>query len=275
MIDKNYIRQINQFPLLTAQQEVELAERILEGDELARQQLINSNLRLVISIAKHYIGKSSMSFEDLVQEGNLGLIKAANRYDPTRGTRFSTCASWFIKHEIARAIEDKARIIRTPVYMLEKLNKLKTQERELEIQLQRSPTIAELADNIGVDEATIQKWYDYLQEPVSADIKINEEDDSPTVGEMVPDTTDTPEEYMLDIDNKETLDRILKTLDTRERDIIRVRYGLDDGEYHTLEETGKIVKITKERVRQIEASAFRKLRQPYRAKLLKSTIDTF
>lgn len=272
MIDKNYIHQINQFPLLTAEQEVELAERIAEGDESARQQLINSNLRLVLSIAKHYIGKSAMSFDDLVQEGNLGLIKAATRYDYTRGTRFSTCASWFIKHEIARAIEDKAKTIRTPVYMIEKLNKFKTEERKMLVELQREPTEGEMADRMGVDINTIRQWYSYIQEPISADTRIGEEDDAPTIGEMVEDDSDSPESHILNIDNKETLDKVLQTLDPRERDVIRVRYGLEDGEYHTLEDTGKIVKLTKERVRQIEATAFRKLRQPFRARVLREAI---
>ena len=272
MIDKNYLQAINQFPLLTAEQEVELANRIADGDEGARQQLINSNLRLVVSIAKHYIGKSSMGFEDLVQEGNLGLIKAVHRYDTSRGTRFSTCASWFIKHEIARAIEDKARVIRHPVYMTEKLNKLKTRERELVIKLQREPTEFELAKELGVDVATIKQWREYLIEPISADLRIGEEDDAPTVGEMVEDCGENPESYALDIDNKETINKILDTLEEREAEVIRFRYGLNGQEFHTLDETGDHMKLTKERIRQIEASAMRKLRQPLRARLLREAI---
>ena len=269
MIDKEYLHRINQFPLLTAEQEVELAERIKAGDEDARQTLTNSNLRLVVSIAKHYINKSSMPFEDLVQEGNLGLLKAVNRYEPDRGTRFSTCASWYIKHEIARAIEDKAKIVRQPVYMIEKLNKLKSRERELLVALQREPTEEELAVEMGVDTDTIRTWHSYLTEPISADTRIGEEDDAPTVGEMVPDSGDSPEEHILDIDKKETLDKVLCTLEPRERELIRLRYGLDDGEYRTLDETGRAMKITKERVRQIEATAFRKLRQPLRQKMIR------
>lgn len=273
MISKEYLRQITKFPLLTREEEVELGNRIIAGDTQAQQTLINSNLRLVVSIAKHYMNKSSMSFEDLVQEGNIGLIKAAGKFDPTRGTRFSTCASWYIKHEIARAIEDKARTIRKPVYMIEKLNKLQTLERNLLIELQREPTDEELAQRLDVDVDTIILWRSYIVEPVSADTRIGEETDAPTIAEMVPDENgDDPVEHILTIDNKETISRILDTLEDKEKEVIKYRYGLDDGQFRTLDETGAYMKLTKERIRQIEATAMRKLRQPIRARMLKEVL---
>ncbi len=266
-----YLKEIGKVNLLSAQEEVALAQRIADGDEEARQELTNANLRLVVSIAKRYVGKG-MAFLDLIQEGNLGLLKAVEKFDYTKGYKFSTYATWWIRQAITRAIADQARTIRIPVHMVETINKIMRTSRVLVQELGRDPTTAEIAAKLGMTEEKVTEILKIAQDPVSLETPIGEEDDS-HLGDFIPDEdAQAPEDmasYML---LREQLLEVLDTLTERESRVLKLRFGLEDGRPHTLEEVGDIFKVTRERIRQIEAKALRKLRHPTRSKKLKDYI---
>ena len=267
-----YLKEIRQFPLLTAEEERELIDRIGHGDMSARDRLVESNLRLVVSIAKKY-QNNGLTLMDLIQEANIGLLIAVEKFEPERGYRFSTYASWWIKQTISRALDNKSKMIRLPAYVVEGVNKMKNVERALTITLGREPTLEEVAKEMGLDEAKVKKLRDSSKEISSLDVAVGDDDEA-TMGELIADTSSlTPEESMENQTKAEVLDTILGTLEGREGDVIKYRYGLMDGEPRTLEEVGQIFGLTKERIRQIEAKALRKLRNPFRAKLLRETFD--
>lgn len=267
-----YLKEIRQFPLLTVEEERELIDRIGRGDMLARDKLVESNLRLVVSIAKKY-QNNGLTLMDLIQEANIGLLIAVEKFEPERGYRFSTYASWWIKQTISRALDNKSKMIRLPAYVVEGVNKMKNVERVLTIALGREPTLEEVAKELGLDEAKVKKLRDSSKEISSLDVAVGDDDEA-TMGELIADTSSlTPEESMENQTKTEILDTILGTLEGREGDVIKYRYGLMDGEPRTLEEVGQIFGLTKERIRQIEAKALRKLRNPFRAKLLRETFD--
>ena len=267
-----YLKEIRQFPLLTVEEERELIDRIGRGDMSARDRLVESNLRLVVSIAKKY-QNNGLTLMDLIQEANIGLLIAVEKFEPERGYRFSTYASWWIKQTISRALDNKSKLIRLPAYVVEGVNKMKNVERALTITLGREPTLEEVAKEMGLDEAKVKKLRDSSKEISSLDVAVGDDDEA-TMGELIADTSSlTPEESMENRTKTEVLDTILGTLEDREGDVIKYRYGLMDGEPRTLEEVGQIFGLTKERIRQIEAKALRKLRNPFRAKLLRETFD--
>lgn len=269
---KLYLNEIRQFPLLSEEEEKELIERIQLGDKTAKDALINSNLRLAVSIAKKYINHN-MPLLDIIQEANLGLIKAVEKFDPTRGFKFSTCASWYIKQTVMRAIDNKSKTIRLPAYIMEKIHKMNSVEKELIITLGREPTEMELAEQMGVEPSQILDWREYNIDLSSLDAAVGEEEDT-TIGDLIADKNcDDPEENVMNQAKTEAMNLVLNTLDDREKDIITLRYGLNNGEPKTLEEIGKIYNLTKERIRQIEAKALRKLRNPLRANILKETFS--
>ncbi len=263
-----YLKEIGRINLLTSDEEFEYAKRAVDGDEEAKKALAESNLRLVVSIAKRYVGRG-MLFLDLIQEGNIGLMKAVDKFDPTKGYKFSTYATWWIRQAITRAIADQARTIRVPVHMVETINKLARIQRQLTQELNREPTDEEIAKKLGITIEKVREVYKISQDPVSLETPIGEEDDS-HLGDFIKDErTMGPEEFTTQEMLKEELDGVLLTLTEREEKVLRLRFGLDDGQCRTLEEVGQIFGVTRERIRQIEAKALRKLRHPSRSRKLK------
>ena len=263
-----YLREIGRIPLLTFDEELDLAKRILEDDEEAKQKLAESNLRLVVSIAKKYVGRG-MLFLDLIQEGNMGLIKAVEKFDYTKGFKFSTYATWWIRQAITRAIADQARTIRIPVHMVETINKLIRTSRHLLQQLGREPTPEEIAAEMEIPVEKVMEIQKIAQDPVSLETPIGEEDDS-HLGDFIPDDeSPAPQDSAAYTLLKEQLEEVMETLTPREAKVLKLRFGLEDGKARTLEEVGREFKVTRERIRQIEAKALRKLRHPSRSKRLK------
>ena len=267
-----YLKEIGKVPLLTAEEEIEIGKRLETGDEEAKKKLSEANLRLVVSIAKRYVGRG-MLFLDLIQEGNLGLIKAVEKFDYRKGFKFSTYATWWIRQAITRAIADQARTIRIPVHMVETINKLIRVSRQLLQQYGREPTPEEIAKEMGISESKVREIIKIAQEPVSLETPIGEEEDS-HLGDFIPDDdAPAPAEAASFALMKEQLLDVLDTLTPREEKVLRLRFGLDDGRQRTLEEVGKEFNVTRERIRQIEAKALRKLRHPSRSKKLKDYLD--
>lgn len=265
---KIYMREMGQFSMLSADEEVKLAHRIAEGDQSAKNELVEANLRLVVSLARHYQG-CGLSYQDLIQEGNIGLIKAAEKFDVSKGFRFSTYASWWIKQALSRAIADQSRTIRIPVHMTENINKFKKTERELLSQLNREPKIKEIADAMGIFEKQAKEIQSYIVEPTSLDIQVGDDDDT-TIGSFIEDTHFVnPESAYIKESNGDVVNAVLDTLSDREANILRLRFGIGGKKAMTLEEVGKEYGLTRERIRQIEAKALRKLRHPSRANILK------
>ena len=263
-----YLKEIGRINLLTTDEEFEYARLAEQGDEYAKKMLAESNLRLVVSIAKRYVGRG-MLFLDLIQEGNIGIMKAVEKYDPDKGFKFSTYATWWIRQAITRAIADQARTIRVPVHMVETINKLARAQRQLTQELNREPTEEELAKKLNITVEKVREVYKISQDPVSLETPIGEEDDS-HLGDFIKDErTMSPEEYATVEMLKEELTNVLLTLTDREEKVLRLRFGLDDGQCRTLEEVGQIFGVTRERIRQIEAKALRKLRHPSRSRKLK------
>ena len=263
-----YLKEIGTVPLLTANEELELAKRKQDGDEYAKQRLIEANLRLVVSIAKRYTGRG-MSFLDLVQEGNLGLIKGVEKFDYTKGFKLSTYATWWIRQSVTRALADQARTIRVPVHMVETINKMSKMQRKLTLELGYEPSVTELANELGMTEEKVMEIMQIAREPASLETPIGEEDDS-NLGDFVADANVlTPEGNVESVMLREHIDTLLGDLKERERQVIVLRFGLEDGHPRTLEEVGKEFKVTRERIRQIEAKALRKLRNPVRSKRIR------
>ena len=267
-----YLKEIGKVPLLTADEEIELAKRIEAGDEDAKKQLAEANLRLVVSIAKRYVGRG-MQFLDLIQEGNLGLIKAVEKFDYRKGYKFSTYATWWIRQAITRAIADQARTIRIPVHMVENINKLVRVQRQLLQELGREPTAEEIAEEMKIPVERVREILKISQEPVSLETPIGEEEDS-HLGDFIQDENGpVPFDETVDSLLKEQIDEALSTLTDREQKVLRLRFGLDDGRARTLEEVGQVFNVTRERIRQIEAKALRKLRHPSRGKKLRDYMN--
>ena len=265
---KMYLKDIGKAPLLSPEEEVELAKRVLQGDEYAQAKLPESNLRLVVSIAKRYVGRSGMQFLDLIQEGNIGLIKAVEKFDYTKGFRFSTYATWWIRQSITRAMADQARTIRIPVHMVETIHKLTRATRQLIQKLGRDPTTEEIAEAMGISAEKVSEIQKIAQDPISLESPVGEEDDSKIADFIEDETIKSPVEVASQNLLREQLLSIIETLTPREQKVIRLRYGLDDSHPRTLEEVGREFNVTRERIRQIEAKALRKLRHPSRAKKL-------
>ena len=267
-----YLREIGRIPLLNYEEELDLAKRILEGDEEAKQKLAESNLRLVVSIAKKYVGRG-MLFLDLIQEGNMGLIKAVDKFDYTKGFKFSTYATWWIRQAITRAIADQARTIRIPVHMVETINKLIRTSRHLLQQFGREPTPDEITKEMKMPGEKVMKIQKIAQDPVSLETPIGEEDDS-HLGDFIPDDdSPAPQDSAAYTLLKEQLEEVMNTLTPREAKVLKLRFGLEDGKARTLEEVGKEFQVTRERIRQIEAKALRKLRHPSRSKKLRDYMN--
>ena len=263
-----YLKEIGKIALLTSEQEFEYSVRAANGDEDAKRILAESNLRLVVSIAKRYVGRGLL-FLDLIQEGNIGLMKAVEKFDYDKGFKFSTYATWWIRQAITRALADQARTIRVPVHMVETINKMARIQRQMTLELNREPSEEEIAKKMGITVEKVREVMKISQDPVSLETPIGEEDDS-HLGDFVPDESNmSPEEYATNEILKEEIQSVLETLQEREKEVLELRFGLKDGTCHTLEEVGKKFNVTRERIRQIEAKALRKLRHPSRAKKLK------
>ena len=263
-----YLKEIGTVPLLSADEELRLAKRKAEGDESAKERLIEANLRLVVSIAKRYTGRG-MSFLDLVQEGNLGLIKGVEKFDYTKGYKLSTYATWWIRQSVTRALADQARTIRVPVHMVETINKMSKMQRKLTLELGYEPSVTELAEALEMSEDKVMEIMQIAREPASLETPIGEEDDS-NLGDFVADSNAvTPEGNVESVMLREHIDALLGDLKERERQVIVLRFGLEDGHPRTLEEVGKAFNVTRERIRQIEAKALRKLRNPVRSKRIR------
>ena len=271
-----YLKEIGKYPLLTTEEEIALAKQIAEGtpeeQAAAKKKLSEANLRLVVSIAKRYVGRG-MQFLDLIQEGNLGLIKAAEKFDYTKGYKFSTYATWWVRQAITRAIADQARTIRIPVHMVETINKLIRVNRQLAQELGRDPTPAEIAKEMGISESKVREIIKIAQEPVSLESPIGEEEDSHLGDFLEDDKTPPPSQIVAESMMKQTLSDVLHMLTPREEQVIRMRYGLDDGQQRTLEEVGKAFNVTRERIRQIEVKALRKIKRPNMSKNLVDYMD--
>lgn len=267
-----YLKEIGRISLLSSEEELELSVRIVNGDESAKNILAESNLRLVVSIAKRYVGRGLL-FLDLIQEGNIGLMKAVEKFDYGKGFKFSTYATWWIRQAITRALADQARTIRVPVHMVETINKMARVQRQMTLELNREPSEEELADKMGISVDKVREVMKISQDPVSLDTPIGEEDDS-HLGDFIKDERSmSPEEYATNEILKEEIKNVLMTLQEREQEVLELRFGLVDGTSHTLEEVGKKFNVTRERIRQIEAKALRKLRHPSRAKKLKDFLS--
>ena len=267
-----YLKEIGVVPLLSNEEEKELAIAVENGDLEAKQRLAEANLRLVVSIAKRYVGRG-MQFLDLIQEGNMGLMKAVDKFDYSKGFKFSTYATWWIRQSITRAIADQARTIRIPVHMVETINKLVREQRNLLQELGQDPTPEQIAERMDMTPDKVREILKIAQEPVSLETPIGEEDDS-HLGDFIEDEViENPVDYTTRVVLREQLDEVLDTLTDREENVLRLRFGLDDGKMRTLEDVGKVFNVTRERIRQIEAKALRKLRHPSRSKQLKDFIE--
>ncbi len=270
---KMYLKDIGKVPLLSQEEEIELAKKILEGNEEAKAKLCKANLRLVVSIAKRWASTNSLSFLDLIQEGNMGLLKAVEKFDYTKGFRFSTYATWWIKQAITRAIADQSRTIRLPVHMVETINRYGRTVRQLTQKLSREPSLEEIAEAMGISESKVVEIQKSAQDPVSLETPVGEEDDSKMGDFIVDESAKSPMEVASQNLLREQLLAVIDTLTPREQQVIRERYGLMDGKAKTLEEVGKEFSVTRERIRQIEAKALRKLKHPNRSKKLVDFID--
>lgn len=270
---KMYLKDIGKVPLLSMEEEREYAQKAMQGDEYAKKMLCESNLRLVVSVAKRYVGKTSMSFLDLIQEGNLGLLKAVEKFDYTKGFKFSTYATWWIRQAITRAMADQSRTIRIPVHMVETINKYVKVTRMLMQKLGREPTIEEIADEMGLSVAKVLEIKRTSQDPISLETPMGEEDDGKMADIIEDETSKSPMESASQSLLREQLLAVIDTLTPREQEVIRQRYGLMDGKQKTLEEVGKEFSVTRERIRQIEAKALRKLKHPNRSKRLADFVE--
>lgn len=267
-----YLKEIGKISLLSLDEELALSKRVEEGDEEAKRLLAESNLRLVVSIAKRYVGRN-LSFLDLIQEGNIGLMKAVDKFDASKGYKFSTYATWWIRQAITRAIADQAKTIRVPVHMVETINKLKRIQRQMTLELNREPTDAELAKKMNTTEEKVREIFKISQDPLSLETPIGEEDDS-HLGDFLKDESSmSPEEYAINEVLKDEIEEVLCTLTPREEEVLKLRFGLKGGTCHTLEEVGNMFGVTRERIRQIEAKALRKLRHPSRSRKLKDYLS--
>lgn len=267
-----YLKEIGKISLLSLDEELALSKRVEEGDEEAKRLLAESNLRLVVSIAKRYVGRN-LSFLDLIQEGNIGLMKAVDKFDASKGYKFSTYATWWIRQAITRAIADQAKTIRVPVHMVETINKLKRIQRQMTLELNREPTEAELAKKMNTTEDKVREIFKISQDPLSLETPIGEEDDS-HLGDFLKDESSmSPEEYAINEVLKDEIEEVLCTLTPREEEVLKLRFGLKGGTCHTLEEVGNMFGVTRERIRQIEAKALRKLRHPSRSRKLKDYLS--
>ena len=267
-----YMRQLADMPLLTAEEEQELGKRIKAGDTKAKERLIEANLKLVVSIAKKYLTRTKISFLDLVQEGNVGLISAVDKWDYTLGYKFSTYAHWWIRQSISKAVAEQSRTIRVPMHIIDGLSKLNTATRNLYQVLNREPTVHEIAKEMGVEVKKVKELQSVIKEPSSLDATFGDDDET-TVGDLVADETEDVMKNLYQEELTKTIDKVLSTLDDKEREVIRFRFGMVDGKAKTLSEIGKIFDLSKERIRQIEDKALKKLRNPVRANMLKGCLE--